>query len=31
MVYQIHIDYVKKYHYIAIVPLIKEKENVEFI
>ncbi len=31
MVYQIHIDYVKKYHYIAIVSLIREKENIEFI
>jgi hypothetical protein len=31
MVYQIHINYVKKHNCIAIVPLIKEKENVEFI
>jgi len=31
MVYQVHIDYVKEHHYIAIVPLITEKGNVEFI
>jgi hypothetical protein len=31
MIYQIHIDYVKEHHYIAIVPLITEKRNIEFI
>jgi hypothetical protein len=31
IVYQVHRDYVTKYHYIAIIPLITENGNVEFI
>jgi hypothetical protein len=31
MVYQVHIDYVKEHHYIAIVPLMTGKGNVKFI
>jgi len=30
MIHQVHINYATKHHYITIIPLIKEKGNVEF-
>jgi hypothetical protein len=30
IIHQVHINYVTKHHYITIIPLVKEKYNVEF-